>query len=42
MSGGVGGIRGVGGVRDILGLAGSVGTQEPEGYRWHKRALGHS
>ena len=22
------------------GLAGSVGTQWPEGYRWHKGALG--
>ena len=22
------------------GLAGSVGTQGPEGYRWHKEAFG--
>ena len=24
----------------MRGLAGSVGTQGPEGYRWHKGALG--
>ena len=34
-------IRGHQGVsRSIWGLAGSVGTQGPEGYRWQKGALG--
>ena len=28
------------GLRGVLGLAGSVGTQRQEGYRWHKGALG--
>ena len=28
------------GVRGVLGLAGSVGTQGPDRYRWHKWVLG--
>ena len=28
------------GVRDVLGMAGSVGTQDQKGYRWHKGAFG--
>ena len=44
--GAIRGVRGAGyqgyiwDVRGVLGAAGSVGTQNPERYRWHKGALG--
>ena len=37
MLGPLGGIRGC---RVYWGLAGSVGTRDQKGYRWHKGALG--
>ena len=36
------GVMGCRGVRDVLGMAGCVGIQGPERYRWHKGAFGGS